>query len=412
MENKVFCLDPVKIVNPQLVGFILSSPVVYYHDAILGMKEYKLPHLILNGTTKDLKATLRSRLRKFLRHSPHVDFFMSPDGVYMDARIKVPCGHCILCTERKKKSFAAKCIMETQLHEYLPEFVTLTYNEDHLPKDGINYRDVQLFLKRLRINLERNYGFTGELKYAVGSEYGTKTHRPHYHMLIWGIPRHTGQPLWHYANVKKLFADCWQQGFVYPKTCRDSNAAYYVSKYMSKDAKIPKGCNAPVHRSSINLGVDFVMDKAAGVLRANPEYTEVKYCDRFTGNVCRIPLVKYFIDKVFPTYTSVPVEQRDALRDYHLSLDKYRFECNVNLPLLDTEVDAFKDTAHDYGKVRNAVMVLKGIEGKEFPNFELNRAKRDMYYMHLFDNLGDIDLDHLAYKITKKQAKDKDKEIF
>ena len=97
---------------------------------------------------------------------------------------------------------------------------------------------------------------------------------------------------------------------------------------MSKGAKIPLGCNSPVHRSSINLGVDFVMDKAAGVLRANPDYTEVSYCDRFTGKVCRIPMVKYFIDKVFPTYSSVPVEQRNALRDYYLSLDRSDFECN------------------------------------------------------------------------------------
>lgn len=412
MDTKVYCLDPVEIVNPQLVGFILSSDKVYYNDGHLGLQEYKLPHLVLNCTTKDLKATLRNRLRRFLRHSPYVNFFMNSDGVIMDAKIKVPCGHCILCMERKKKSFAAKCIMETQLHEFLPEFVTLTYDDEHLPKDGVNYRDVQLFLKRLRITLERNYGFTGEIKFAVGSEYGTKTLRPHYHMLIWGIPRQTGQPLWHYANVKKLFHDCWQQGFVYPKTCRDSNAAYYVSKYMSKEAKIPQGCNAPVHRSSINLGVDFVMYKAAGVLRANPDYTEVSYCDRFTGKVCRIPMVKYFIDKVFPTYTSVPVEQRNALRDFHLSLDKSEFECNSNLPLLDTEVDAFKDTTHDYGKLRNALEVLKGTENKDYPDFNKNKAKRDMYYMHLFDNLGDIDLEHVAYKLTKKQAKDKDKEVF
>ena len=339
---------------------------------------------------------------------------MNSDGVCMDAKIKVPCGHCILCMERKKKSFAAKCIMETQLHEFLPEFVTLTYAPEHLPKDGVNYRDVQLFLKRVRINLERKYGFTGKIAYAVGCEYGNpkKTFRPHYHLLIWGIPRHRGQPLWNYINVWDFFKECWSLGNVQYEHCKDSNAAYYVGKYMGKETKIPHGCNAPIHRTSINLGVDFVLDKAAGVLRANPEYTEVSYCDRFTGKVCRIPMVKYFIDKVFPTYSSVPVEQRNALRDYHLSLDKREFECNSNLPLLDTEVDAYRDTTHDYAKLRNALEVLKGTENKVYPDFQANKAKRDMYYMHLFDNLGDIDLEHIAYKLTKKQAKDKDKEVF
>ena len=154
------------------------------------------------------------------------------------------------------------------------------------------------------------------------------------------------------------------------------------------------------------------MDKAAGVLRANPDYTEVSYCDRFTGKVCRIPMVKYFIDKVFPTYSSVPVEQRNALRDYYLSLDRSEFECNSSLPLLDTEVDTYRDTVHDYAKLRNAIEVLKGTENKVYPDFNKNKAKRDMYYMHLFDNLGDIDLEHVAYKLTKKQAKQKDKEVF
>lgn len=411
MDTKVYCLDPKEIVNPQLVGFILSTSQVYYHDKD-GFHPYMLPHLARNCSTKDLKATLRSRLRRWLRHAPHVDYFMNEDGVCIDSRIKVPCGHCLLCTERKKKSFAAKCIMETQLHDYLPIFATLTYNDAHLPSDGVNYRDIQLFLKRLRINLQRNYGFTGKLTFAVGSEYGSRTHRPHYHLLLWGLPRDRQSGLWHFYNVKELIRDSWQQGFVYLEQCSNSNAAFYVGKYMSKNDKVPHGCNAPVHRTSINLGVDFVMDKAAGVLRASPDYTEVKYCDKFSGKVLRIPLVKYFIDKVFPTYTSVPVEQRNALRDFQLSKDRHRFEVSVNLPLLDTEIDAFKDTTHDFRKLYNAVTVLKGIEGKEFPDFTVNKAKRELYYIHLMDNLGDIDLEHMAYKLTKKQAKDKDKEIF
>jgi len=61
-------------------------------------------------------------------------------------------------------------------------FVTLTYDNEHLPPAGtLVKRDLQLFMKRLR-----NARGSGVRFYACG-EYGDVNGRPHYHALLFGV---------------------------------------------------------------------------------------------------------------------------------------------------------------------------------------------------------------------------------
>jgi len=63
-----------------------------------------------------------------------------------------------------------------------PLFVTLTYSNQNLPKDSqLSKRDLQLFVKRLRKRVSR------KIRYFSCGEYGARTHRPHYHLIIWGL---------------------------------------------------------------------------------------------------------------------------------------------------------------------------------------------------------------------------------
>jgi len=60
-------------------------------------------------------------------------------------------------------------------------FVTLTYSDQYLPEGGtLDHRHVQLFLKRLRFEIKT------PIRYFVAGEYGDKTQRPHYHIIIYG----------------------------------------------------------------------------------------------------------------------------------------------------------------------------------------------------------------------------------
>lgn len=65
-------------------------------------------------------------------------------------------------------------------------FVTLTYDDEHLPLSPsglptLRYSDVQKFLKRLRTNSGQKF------RYFAASEYGDRTQRPHYHLIIYGL---------------------------------------------------------------------------------------------------------------------------------------------------------------------------------------------------------------------------------
>lgn len=94
--------------------------------------------------------------------------------------------------------------------------------------------DVRLWLKRCRVQYEREYGQKlPEFSYSVVSEYGFQSCRPHYHVLVAGLSR---------SQVDWL-CDRWKLGFTLvesvPVVNPDGSNAYslaarYVSKYVTK----------------------------------------------------------------------------------------------------------------------------------------------------------------------------------
>lgn len=96
--------------------------------------------------------------------------------------LEIPCGRCIGCRLDRSRQWALRCMHEASLHRHNC-FVTLTYNEDHLPADGnLNYRHFQLFIKKLRKEFRPL-----RCCYYMCGEYGESLNRPHYHACIFGI---------------------------------------------------------------------------------------------------------------------------------------------------------------------------------------------------------------------------------
>lgn len=109
----------------------------------------------------------------------------------------IRCGNCEGCRVDKSRDWANRMLLEK---EYWPDdqcyFVTLTYDEDHVPKSyygdpvsgeaqpvlTLSPEDLQLFLKRLRKRVEPD-----TIKYFACGEYGPETFRPHYHLIIFGL---------------------------------------------------------------------------------------------------------------------------------------------------------------------------------------------------------------------------------
>lgn len=94
----------------------------------------------------------------------------------------VPCGKCIGCRIDRSKEWALRMVLEAKCHEE-NSFITLTYDDEHLPKNGsLDFDELQRFFKRLR----KKIGFEKIRYYAVG-EYGKKLSRPHFHAIIFGF---------------------------------------------------------------------------------------------------------------------------------------------------------------------------------------------------------------------------------
>lgn len=91
----------------------------------------------------------------------------------------VPCGRCRGCRARRAQEWAIRLQHEASLHGEENSFLTLTYSDDHVPRDySVKKRDIQLFMKKLRKRSDNKIRFFG-----VG-EYGEAGLRPHYHLCL------------------------------------------------------------------------------------------------------------------------------------------------------------------------------------------------------------------------------------
>lgn len=96
--------------------------------------------------------------------------------------LKVPCGKCSGCRLEHSRQWALRCMHEKRMHQH-SAFLTLTYDNKHLPAGNtLIKRDLQLFMKRLR--KDGSLVGSGSVRFFACGEYGEKTHRPHYHLLL------------------------------------------------------------------------------------------------------------------------------------------------------------------------------------------------------------------------------------
>lgn len=116
---------------------------------------------------------------------------MSPVWV-SSQKMHVPCGKCAFCLRKQINAWCLRLRHEMDISSSA-FFITLTYNDEHLPANHLHpdcvgthldgelcKRDLQLFLKRLR---RRNPG----VRYFAVGEYGEDFKRPHYHAVIFNL---------------------------------------------------------------------------------------------------------------------------------------------------------------------------------------------------------------------------------
>ena len=141
--------------------------------------------------------------------------------------IELPCGGCIGCKIQRSREWSIRCMHEASQHTE-NTFLTLTYNDSHLPKDSsLKYEDYQGFMKRLRYRAKNEQKYN--LRFYMCGEYG-ELGRPHYHAIIFGY-RYADETLWknrrgNQTYRSKNLEQDWPFGFTETGNVTSQSAAY------------------------------------------------------------------------------------------------------------------------------------------------------------------------------------------
>lgn len=165
-------------------------------------------------------------------------FNPGPKASFSGIPVKLPCGQCIGCKLERSRQWAVRCVHEASLYDD-NAFVTLTYDDKHLPSDGsIHVGHHQRFMKRLRKLISPK-----KVRFFHCGEYGEKSGRPHYHTLLFGhdfsdkvlLKESRGEEYYVSPTLETL----WPFGHsVLGKVTFESAA--YVARYISKKITGPR----------------------------------------------------------------------------------------------------------------------------------------------------------------------------
>lgn len=220
-------------------------------------------------------------------------------------RIKLPCGRCIGCRLDYSRMWSIRSMHEARMHNDNC-FVTLTFNNEHLPDDrSVHKSYIQSWLKRFR------YKFGENIRYLLCGEYGSKRFRPHYHILFFGF-RPDDLYVW---NVRRgqiyyrspILESVWHEphrddcnGFIVVGDVNFESSAY-VSRYITKKvfgADVPKAYQGREPEFQLvsrmpGLGYDFLNKYYSDIFNVGYVLMENGKGDKF-----KAPIPRYYVDKM------------------------------------------------------------------------------------------------------------------
>lgn len=139
-----------------------------------------------------------------------------------------PCGQCLQCRINDTRAWFVRSHFELKkLDRPFHYFLTLTYNDDNIPEDGLCKKED---LKKFLNNLNTSFGL--KLRYYAVADYGSINNRCHYHAILLSEKKITQK------QVERI----WKKGFVLLKECNTENIKYtlrYTVKKKPFDSKDP-----------------------------------------------------------------------------------------------------------------------------------------------------------------------------
>lgn len=184
-----------------------------------------------------------------------VNPFSSSLGYSLD----VPCNQCLECRSAVQDAWLFRIGLEyqdTKTRGGDVVFLTFTYRPSCLPRTNFGFADsdsvvcfnkldVLRFLNNLKVHAYNLFG-PSSYKYFICSEYGSTTHRPHYHGMFFlreGVD---------YTQFTELCRKLWKLGFMFPRNLHGhyvdnqllpstplvnnmQGCVQYCAKYVTKD---------------------------------------------------------------------------------------------------------------------------------------------------------------------------------
>jgi len=254
----------------------------------------------------------------------------------------VPCGNCPECSRNKINSWVFRIQQELKT-AINPLFTLITYDNENQPfinnTPTLCKRDIQLWLKRLRKEYAK---FSDkQIRYYLVGEYGSKTHRPHYHAIIMNV-----EPVYVY-----LLEKTWSMGFLNPRPLLSTDGVFYTLKYISK----PKSNHTSEIQKefslmSKNLGSNYITYST----KRHHQHIENSYV---ILNDYKIPLPRYYKNKFLSSEQIAQLTKRmqllsDAKKEKLLQTIQNKYphnteqinQRNLELSKLNTKFDKRNET--------------------------------------------------------------------
>lgn len=163
----------------------------------------------------------------------------------------ISCKQCVGCRLENARQWAIRIMHEASLTPDNNSFITLTYDNQHLPQDkSLDKKHFQDFMKRFREKFAPK-----KIRFFHCGEYGEKYGRPHYHAIIfnhsfddkyqWKLSN--GLPLYRSPSLESL----WTFGHSSVGAVTFESASY-VARYVMKKVT---GDLADIHYLDLDTGV-------------------------------------------------------------------------------------------------------------------------------------------------------------
>lgn len=175
------------------------------------------------------------------------------------------------------------------------------------------YRDIQLFLKRIRKHIYKYYG--EKIRFYIIGEYGTKSLRPHWHLLLFFNSSTLSQAFEICQNVGTNSRPCQCPSFIRPfwefgicDSKRTNGECYnYVSSYVNQSSDFPKLLvllsNQKAYHS-IQLGQILPLESfVSAIKKGDFSFFERQFYIDFAGAENPYSVWRSYYSRFFPKFT-------------------------------------------------------------------------------------------------------------